>query len=481
MCAADILFYGGAAGGGKTWTLLLEPIYHKDNAQFRAVMFRRTMPNITNAGSMWDQSMKLYPYAGAVPNASKYLWTFPSNARVEFGSLQHEQSVLDWKSSEIALIGFDQVEEFTESMFWYMVSRNRSTCGIKPYIRCTINPVPEDDKIGGWAHKIISWWLDEATGIPIPERDGVIRWFIRVGDALQWFDSKVEAVGTAKGIGFDEPELIPKSFCFIRSRLQDNKILRTIDPGYYANLMSLPMVERERLLGGNWKIRPQAGNVFNRAWFNLVDAAPVDTVWVRYWDKAGTAALENPHAAYTAGVKMGYSATTGGYYVGHVSRGQWAEGIRERNIRQCADLDTSAVTVYVEQEPGSGGKESARHTIIHTLPGFACYADKVRGDKYFRARPFAAMVQALNVSLLKGDWNEAYLSELHNYVPEGDGYKDQVDASSGAFNKLTAGRPLEDVTPGPRTEEELKAEQQKAIKEAQDHVVRMGCVFPGEW
>lgn len=438
------------------------------------------MPNITNAGSMWDQSMRLYPYAQGTPNKANYHWEFPSKARVEFASLQYEDSVLEWKSSEIALIGFDQVEEFTESQFWYMVSRNRSTCGIRPYIRCTINPVPEDDKIGGWAHKLISWWLNEETGLARPERDGVIRWFIRIQDSLHWYDTKEQAIEAARAAGFQHPEVIPKSFCFIASKLEHNQKLMTIDPQYYANLMALPMVERERLLGGNWKIRPSAGNVFNRAWFSLIDAAPIDTLWVRYWDKAGTAALENPKAAYTAGVKMGYSPTTGGYYVGHVARGQYGEFERERLIQQCAQLDTSNVTIYVEQEPGSGGKESARHTIIHTLPGFACYADKVRGDKYFRARPFAAMVQALNVSIVKGDWNEAYLSELHNYDPTADGWKDQVDASSGAFNKLTAGRPLEDVTPQSRTAEEEQVVRDEQAEQFRQQVAQQGCYFPGD-
>lgn len=461
-----------------TWDLLLEPIYHKDVPQFRAVMFRRTMPNITNAGSMWDQSMKIYPYAGAKPNASSFHWTFPSGARVEFASLQHESSVLDWKSSEIALIGFDQIEEFTEHMFWYMLSRNRSTCGVAPYVRCTVNPVPEDDKIGGWVHKLIQWWLDEDTGLPIPERDAVLRWFIRVGDALQWFDSRHEAVEQAIASGFPETsaKLMPKSLTFIAAKLTDNQKLMDADPGYYANLMAMPLVERERLLGGNWNIRPQSGNVFNRAWFTIVDVAPVDTLWVRYWDKAGTEGA----GAFTAGVKMGFSPTTGRYYVGDVRHGQWAEYEREQNIRQCAELDTSAITIYVEQEPGSGGKESARHTVLHTVPGYACFADRVKGDKYFRARPYAAMVQAMNVSLVRGPWNEAYLSELHNYAPDGNGYKDQVDASSGAFNKLTAGKPLE-IGNTVITEKEKAIQAEEAAEAARQHVMNVGCVFPGEW
>lgn len=478
MNPADILFYGGGAGGGKTWTLLLEPIYHKAVAGFMAVMFRRTMPNITNAGSMWDQSTKLYPHADAKSNESNHHWTFLSGARVEFASLQHEKSVLDWKSSEIALIGFDQIEEFTEGQFWYMISRNRSTCGVAPYVRCTVNPVPEDDAIGGWVHKLIQWWLDQETGLPIKERDGIVRWFFRLNEEIRWYDSKQEAIADAIKHGFppDKAAVLPKSLSFIAARLEDNKKLMEVDPGYYANLMSMPLVERERLYGGNWNIRPTAGKVFNRAWFTIVPTAPVDTQWVRYWDKAGS----EDSGAYSAGVKMGYSPTTKGYYVGHVARGQWEALAREKVIRQCAEIDGTGVTVYVEQEPGSGGKESAKNTIINTLPGFACFADRVKGDKYARAHPYAAMVQAYNVFVVAGDWNDAYLSELHNFTPEGSGYKDQVDASSGAYNKLTGGKTLDLLSPVVTPEQE-QAMLDEVNEAAMNHVLRQGVVFPGEW
>ena len=448
-----------------------------------AVMFRRTMPNITNAGSMWDQSSKLYPHAHGKSNASVHHWTFPSGARVEFASLQREKSVLDWKSAEVCLLGFDQIEEFTESQFWYMLSRNRSTCGVAPYVRCTVNPVPADDAIGGWVHRLIQWWLDKDTGLPIKERDGVVRWFIRANEEILWYDSKVEAIEGAIAHGFpaDKADILPKSLSFIAARLEDNKKLMQVDPGYYANLMSMPLVERERLYGGNWNIRPTAGSIFNRAWFTIVQEAPPDTNWVRYWDKAGTEEKDNPNSAMSAGVKMGYSPMTKGFYVGHCVSGQWKASDRERVIRQTAEIDGTGVTIYVEQEPGSGGKESAYNTVVHTLVGFACFADRVKGDKGTRANPFAAQVQAYNVFLVAGEWNEGYLSELHAFEPEGSGRKDKVDASSGAFNKLTKGRPIELLGQKPLTEEEERKLKEEAAEAARQHVIERVCVFPGEW
>ena len=133
---------------------------------------------------------------------------------------------------------------------------------------------------------------------------------------------------------------------------------------------------------------------------------------------------------------MGKDQQTGLVYVLDVVRGQWSPGARERLIRQCAEIDGTDTKVYTEQEPGSGGKESAQNSVIN-LAGFSAFADPVRGSKAKRVAPFSAYAEAGNVKVLRGHWNAAYLDELHSFDPDSDCFKDQVDASSGAFNKIT--------------------------------------------
>lgn len=451
---ADIAIYGGAAGGGKTWALLLEPLYHFKVPHFGAVLFRRTFPEIDKKGGMWDESAKIYPLLGAAPHAGKLEWTFPlpggHGSTVQFAHCQHNADAEHWKGAQIPLLGIDQLESFTEYQFWYLLSRNRSMCAVPSYCRATCNPVPSDDPTGGWLHRLIQWWIDPDTGLAIEARAGAVRWFVRLNEVLEWGDTAADLVArfpetichlTVKACAAIAVDQIAcqkehaKSLTFIPSRLEDNPALMRADPGYISTLKALPLVERERLYGGNWNARPTAGRIFNRAWFKLVAALPATLRYVRYWDKAGTDESENPAAAYTAGVKIGRDDVTGYFYVTHVVRGQWSAHQRETVIKNTALTDGLGVDQWVEQEPGSGGKESAQNTIIN-LAGVNVHADRVTGDKLTRAGPYSAQVEAGNVYVLLDEWTESYITELHNFDPEAGGYKDQVDASSGAFNKL---------------------------------------------
>jgi len=203
----------------------------------------------------------------------------------------------------------------------------------------------------------------------------------------------------------------------------------------------LEALARIRVVLGNsfyalYQQRPQApeGEFFQRQWFEIVPAVPNDMeTFVRYWDKASSLGGD-----FTAGVLMGRKG--GLYYVLDVVRGQWVGSDRETIIRQTAELDTQRwgrVTYWIEQEGGSGGKDSAEATI-QNLAGFAVFADHPTGDKATRAEPYQAQCMAGNVKLHRGPWIPAYLSELTGF-PTGR-YDDQVDGSSGAFNKIALGR-----------------------------------------
>ena len=256
---ADIAIYGGAAGGGKTYALLLEVLRHINNPAFGAVIFRRQATQIMAEGGLFDNAVTMYSALGAkVKQSPMPMIVFPGGAKVSFRHLQLERDVYAWQGSQIALLAFDELTHFSEAQFFYMLSRNRSTCGVRPYVRATCNP-----DVDSWVASFISWWIDQGTGYAIPGRSGVLRYFFRSEGDIAWGSSVDDLAEKFAGQPEFKPTLV-KSVTFIASSVHDNKALLSADPGYLANLYGLSLVEKERLLKGNWKIRPAAGLYFRR-------------------------------------------------------------------------------------------------------------------------------------------------------------------------------------------------------------------------
>jgi predicted phage terminase large subunit-like protein len=421
---ADIAIYGGSAGGGKSFALLLEPLRHYSNKKFGAVIFRRNSVQIRNEGGLWDESLSLYAPLNAHPREAYLEWEFKSGMRVKFAHLEYEKNVYDWQGAQIPFIGFDELTHFTEKQFWYMLSRNRSVSGVPGYMRATCNPDADS-----WVRKIIDWWIDK-DGYPIKERSGVLRWFIRQDDTILWANSREELI---EKHGKDE---IPKSLTFIPSLIHDNKILMEKDPSYIANLRALSRVERLRLLGGNWNVRATAGMYFQRDWFEIIDAIPTGCInRVRYWDRAATKPSEsNRDPDWTAGLKM-QKLSNGIFVVENVVRMRDGPLAIEKLIKNTATQDSYSVPVCIEQDPGSSGVADAQN-YVRLLAGFNVRVRKPTKDKITRALPVSAQCEAGNIKILRGVWNEAFLSELENFGEQGVGHDDQVDVFSGAFNEM---------------------------------------------
>lgn len=258
---ADIVIGGGAAGAGKSYALLMEPLRHAGNPGFRAAIFRRTTVQVKNSGGLWDTSKEIYlklrNESGQQPTPTEAppKWKFPSGATLLFSHLEHEQTKYDWDGAQIAFLGFDELIHFTPGQFWYLVGRNRSACGVKPYIRATTNP-----QTSGWVKRLISWWIypddheaEHLRGMPIPERAGVVRYLARWNEASYWGQSPKGAMEQLPQEGREayRPELV-KSITFIPGTLDDNRELTDKDLGYKGNLLAQDKRHGSRLLRGCW-------------------------------------------------------------------------------------------------------------------------------------------------------------------------------------------------------------------------------------
>lgn len=387
---------------------------------------------------------------------------------------------------------FDELTHFDEEVFWYMFSRIRSDSGIDGYIRCTTNPDPDS-----WVRTFIDWWIGE-DGLAIPERSGVLRWFIRINGECIWGDSRMELLkyqfdgkitevdksnattdnlfildendskaqtvitpgregvlyvitDTREFYQFRDGEYFrltaPKSVTFILSTLQDNKILMRNDPSYLANLQALPLVEQERLLGGNWNIRPAAGMYFPRSKVNLLDEVPNDVIkWVRAWDLAGTEdnKINNREdgPAYTAGVLIG-ERKNGRYIIADVINQRLNSSDVRSTVLNTAKADKATygrkIRIRMNQDPGQAGKDQAEQ-YLKLLAGFSVNIEKESGSKETRAGELSSQWIGLkgsdkgNVDVLNAPWTQAYLTHMDGFPDRK--FKDMADASSTGFLEL---------------------------------------------
>ncbi len=264
---------------------------------------------------------------------------------------------------------------------------------------------------------------------------------VNISEIISWFDNKEEAVWFAKENGLEEEEanVAPKSVTFIASTLQDNQELMKANPTYLANLLALPEVEKERLLRGNWKIKPAAGLYYKRTQVNMLENLPTNVIlWARGWDLAATSEDEKGEPAYTASVLIG-KTKEGRYIIADVINKRLKASEVRKLIQITCKMDKAKYGRVIErlpQDPGQAGKEQAQ-SYIKMLAGYLVKAIPESGSKQSRAEPLAAQWQAGNVDVLIADWNEMYFNQLESF-PESK-FKDMVDASSSAFNEIENG------------------------------------------
>ncbi|NLD44165.1 MAG: phage terminase large subunit [Chloroflexi bacterium] len=410
------LLYGGAAGGGKSDSLLMEALRYVHVPGYAAVILRRSYPMLAQAGGLIPRARELLTGV-ARWNEQRKTWTFASGATLEFGNMLHENDRYDYQGAAFAYVGFDELTQFTEAQYLYLFSRARTTAAmpdgraVPVRVRATTNPGGEGHE---WVRRRWGAWLGDAP----TARSGEVRHYRQVDD--------VDRETTA-----DDPGALSRQF--IAASVYDNPTLLSNDPAYIQRLEALPLIERERLLGGNWSIAP-AGNVFRREWFRVVERAPEGLRWARYWDLAASTKTTADYTASVA-VAMGPDGTV---YLRDMIRGRWEWPDQERILVQTMLTEPST----------DHGIEQALHGIaawqaLVRRPELARVA--IRGvvvdkDKLTRALPLSARAEQGKVALVAGDWNVAFLNELGMFSGDGTAHDDQVDTAAGGLAMLS--RPM---------------------------------------
>ena len=320
-------------------------------------------------------------------NANSYVATFPSGARISFGYLNNTNDYLRYKGSEFQFIGMDEVTEIREADYRYLFSRLRRPASgplssVPLRMRAASNPAPN--------------WVRQRFIVEGKQQNRI----------------------------------------FVPSLLTDNP---GIDAESYRQALSaLDPVERQRLEFGDWW-STTLGSLFDRTHFVLIDPVDVPQVTssaraVRFWDLAATEpSPSNPDPDWTVGTLMLFDQ--GIAYVLDVRRIR-AKGEKvEQLIAQTAYEDGHAVSIRMEQEPGSSGKALIDQYARYVVPGYDLIGLRSTGDKITRARPFSAAVANGNVRVVRGPWLTDWLDEFSSF-PEACTHDDQVDSAVGAFTYL---------------------------------------------
>ena len=263
---AQLIFYGGRRGAGKSYVLLMNPLYDIQNRHFRACILRNEKPDLTD---LIETSYELYSQYGDYNRSQNDMtWNFSSGGKLKFNYFEGEFEAFKkrFQGKQYAYIGLDEVTHCPYKKFKYLLTDNRNAHGIRCRFVATCNPDPDS-----WVAIFLfnGGWLDTETGLPIPEMNGVVRYCYMPGNDVNeivWGDSREEVFEMCKADimkhwraeyeQYGTPsELFIFSVAFVEGKLEDNKKLMQSDPTYLARLANQDEEQQSRDLDGNWKFR----------------------------------------------------------------------------------------------------------------------------------------------------------------------------------------------------------------------------------
>lgn len=221
------VFFGGSKGPGKTDCLIAEATRYTYHPNYSGLILRRTFPRLQE---IIDRCWRIYPPLGAYYMKSERRWYFPSGAKITLGHCQHEQDKHNYHGKEFHFIGFDELTEFLESQYLFIMANvRRSVSDLEMRIRATSNP-------GGIGH---SWvkarFIDPCT--PVEKKEYLS------GDG----ETRIMSVP----VTYVDP-LSGETRCFVPATVYDNPSIMMNDPAYIKRLEMLSAIEKKRFLYGEW-------------------------------------------------------------------------------------------------------------------------------------------------------------------------------------------------------------------------------------
>lgn len=447
----SVVFYGGGAGAGKTWSILAHNLTGVHDPDYFSVFVRKTTNELET--NLWPEALKMYEkflkdengnFIGkAHINEQKKVITFPSGARSKFTYMMYDKDADSWYGAEVTRWYIDEAQQHTDHQFQIMRSRNRSRANVSKGIYCTLNPSCES-----FIYEWVKPFIDE-EGFPIQEFSGRTRYFVIIGGILHTSWDKLE-LSCESGKN-------PQTYTYIPSTLDDNQILEEQDPEYRDILDSMPEKKRRQLLEGCWLPDEESGRHFNVEWLRRAEAVPEGCTTCRGWDLA--AGEDNPEENifpdFTAGVRMSKSKD-GRFFIHGATQFKKRSGARDNKIIEIAFEDSKDCYLVVPQDPAAAGKQVFEDFAKRCSEnGLKCKKDPFPNNrgKLVRFEPFSIAAENGLVYIVESDFTESELKALLYSLTSFTGerstrtYKDDYpDAAATAFNFLNSQRTVSIVS-----------------------------------
>jgi predicted phage terminase large subunit-like protein len=414
---ADITFFIGGSGTGKSEAMVLDQLQHVNDPNYESITFRRTTKSLKGAGGIFNKAGRIYERLGAEKRINDLMYIWPSGATARYSHLEHGLATAEANHAglEYARIYYDELHTFDKDSFMFMLSRLRSNAEVDAAVKATMNPTPKET-IGGWIHEFLEGFYIDEYGYPIEEASGVKRYFITDDDGrLIWADCPEDLQAQ---YGFD---CAPLSFTAITSCIIDNPVLMVAQPRYLPSLKNMGRIARERLLYCCWNVSPKGAGYFQREWIEYVDRKDLPKMKrvIRAYDLAASVKSEiNSDPDWTAGVLMGLGEDGYIYIINAKEELARPAGVMKL-IQDTAEYDGKGVAIGLPQDAGQAGIIAYQHYAQPlVLMGYKVKKFKTRKGKLERFSGFSNAAENNMVRIVKGDWNDKYITQLENFDPD---------------------------------------------------------------
>lgn len=433
----DIIVFGGQAASGKSQVSILRMLIGVlSDPHYAACICRQSKVQLKGAGAIFPTATRVFEQAAkASTNRVELSWTFPTGQEVKALHLWDNQN--DYQGQQNTEFYVDEATQCKEADVVYLMSRLRSRAKRAHQLILATNPL-YDSFLRIWLEK--AGYLD-SEGFCKPDMDGATTYMARIEG--EWHFTKTYEE-MEKLFGTDTADEAYR-FVFYSAGVDDNPYIKRYLPEYIRKLDNLPALEKAMLRQGCWYAKAEASGYFKAEWVRIIDPSqvPLHLKKVRAYDIASTLPDKevNRNPDWTRGILGAYDRDTATFYVMDMVSLRDRPAMVQALIERTAAQDGKNTYISLPLDPGAGALEALTNKRARLARlGYKVLVSKTRGSKMERAEGFLIAAQNMQVVLVRGDWNKAFIEEWEGFNGKASKTKkdDIVDSTSDCYRQASS-------------------------------------------